>query len=503
MMAMTLNKTKKEEDESKEPEQKESTDPIPIRPSVSTTPPPPDDTVGMLSSSAPPYMMDFLREEPNNNVLVTGSAKADSLCTPAKRRATGHHHLSPQLPSTSSITIPSYNYAHEDEPLGRMALDHRPQPPLATSPIYENNHFPASPTEYSSFTLQHHPGMYSPPGSAPTTPMSADTQDQLQQNPGSLSFEELLTLFYNSSIHSPPSQQQQHPVSYQHPLSQSPPTSSSSVISSASSTMPPPSPAPAQQRYMEATPPKEAPLPPSTSTPLRKSESKTKCTNCGTTTTPLWRRNPEGQPLCNACGLFLKLHGVVRPLSLKTDIIKKRNRTSTSAVNGGSAHHKKTSVSTGTVPATTTPTPTMAEHRRSTGTLHIAPIKRQRRDPSPSLPSPLLPLQQQQQQQHQVQQQPGATLNANNVISVLEAIGLQLNSLPAEVLPLIASAANYHAANKQRQQQPQQQLQHQQHHPSSQQQQQQQQQNYEFLQQQQHHLHHHHGILYDNRPSPP
>ncbi|UZJ54494.1 hypothetical protein CBS101457_003814 [Exobasidium rhododendri] len=54
------------------------------------------------------------------------------------------------------------------------------------------------------------------------------------------------------------------------------------------------------------------------------------CSNCNTTKTPLWRRDPEGQPLCNACGLFLKLHGVVRPLSLKTDVIKKRNRAGTS-----------------------------------------------------------------------------------------------------------------------------------------------------------------------------
>ncbi|KAI0743591.1 hypothetical protein C8Q80DRAFT_1345613 [Daedaleopsis nitida] len=54
----------------------------------------------------------------------------------------------------------------------------------------------------------------------------------------------------------------------------------------------------------------------------------TVCTNCQTTITPLWRRDPDGQPLCNACGLFYKLHGVVRPLSLKTDVIKKRNRAS-------------------------------------------------------------------------------------------------------------------------------------------------------------------------------
>ncbi|KAL9106650.1 MAG: hypothetical protein Q9227_008370 [Pyrenula ochraceoflavens] len=63
----------------------------------------------------------------------------------------------------------------------------------------------------------------------------------------------------------------------------------------------------------------------------------TTCTNCYTQTTPLWRRNPEGHPLCNACGLFLKLHGVVRPLSLKTDVIKKRNRGSGNAAAAGGA----------------------------------------------------------------------------------------------------------------------------------------------------------------------
>lgn len=69
----------------------------------------------------------------------------------------------------------------------------------------------------------------------------------------------------------------------------------------------------------------------------------TTCTNCFTQTTPLWRRNPEGQPLCNACGLFLKLHGVVRPLSLKTDVIKKRNRGSGNAVPTGSGTRSKKS----------------------------------------------------------------------------------------------------------------------------------------------------------------
>lgn len=50
------------------------------------------------------------------------------------------------------------------------------------------------------------------------------------------------------------------------------------------------------------------------------------CSNCGTSTTPLWRRDLDGSSLCNACGLYLKLHHEKRPLSMKTDNIKKRQR---------------------------------------------------------------------------------------------------------------------------------------------------------------------------------
>ena len=137
----------------------------------------------------------------------------------------------------------------------------------------------------------------------------------------------------------------------------------------------------------------------------------TTCTNCFTTTTPLWRRNPEGHPLCNACGLFLKLHGVVRPLSLKTDVIKKRNRGSGNPTSTTSSRSKKmasrknsiaisantpskssanegdspksTAGSAGTGTAATTPTSATAEKPTPKNPIAIAP--------GPPKPTPIAP----------------------------------------------------------------------------------------------------------------
>ncbi|SCU78190.1 LAFA_0A05402g1_1 [Lachancea sp. 'fantastica'] len=79
-------------------------------------------------------------------------------------------------------------------------------------------------------------------------------------------------------------------------------------------------------------------------------KAETQCNNCNTKTTPLWRRDPEGNPLCNACGLFLKLHGVVRPLSLKTDVIKKRQRTTSKPPGQSTTTFKDDSFSKDAVP---------------------------------------------------------------------------------------------------------------------------------------------------------
>ncbi|KAJ8728034.1 hypothetical protein PYW08_016419 [Mythimna loreyi] len=50
------------------------------------------------------------------------------------------------------------------------------------------------------------------------------------------------------------------------------------------------------------------------------------CSNCGTHTTTIWRRDTRGEMVCNACGLYFKLHGVPRPTAMRRDTIHTRRR---------------------------------------------------------------------------------------------------------------------------------------------------------------------------------
>ncbi|KAI9312399.1 GATA zinc finger-domain-containing protein, partial [Dichotomocladium elegans] len=50
------------------------------------------------------------------------------------------------------------------------------------------------------------------------------------------------------------------------------------------------------------------------------------CTNCHQTQTPLWRKNDRGEPVCNACGLYSRLHHRDRPIEMRKTKIQRRRR---------------------------------------------------------------------------------------------------------------------------------------------------------------------------------
>ncbi|XP_011332327.1 transcription factor GATA-6 isoform X2 [Ooceraea biroi] len=73
-------------------------------------------------------------------------------------------------------------------------------------------------------------------------------------------------------------------------------------------------------------PPMKYPKPKQLVTPTNVRRTGVQCANCRTSNTTLWRRNNNGEPVCNACGLYFKLHNVNRPLSMKKEGIQTRKR---------------------------------------------------------------------------------------------------------------------------------------------------------------------------------
>lgn len=54
--------------------------------------------------------------------------------------------------------------------------------------------------------------------------------------------------------------------------------------------------------------------------------SRHSCHNCGVTSTPFWRKAPDGYYYCNACGLYLRTHKSQRPTSLSQNRESRRNK---------------------------------------------------------------------------------------------------------------------------------------------------------------------------------
>ncbi|KAI8839386.1 hypothetical protein BJ741DRAFT_599199 [Chytriomyces cf. hyalinus JEL632] len=79
------------------------------------------------------------------------------------------------------------------------------------------------------------------------------------------------------------------------------------------------SPAPSEDSYSEE------PVPKRRMTGIKYNQQH-RCANCDTTVASRWRRDDEGQRVCNACGVYFRLYGRKRVVAKTTKVVKRRNR---------------------------------------------------------------------------------------------------------------------------------------------------------------------------------
>lgn len=82
------------------------------------------------------------------------------------------------------------------------------------------------------------------------------------------------------------------------------------------------------------------------STTSKSVDSGISCTNCNTNKTTLWRRSSKGDLVCNACGLYFRLHGVPRPLAMKKNGLQTRTRKEKKNRKSSTPQHKSSNGST-------------------------------------------------------------------------------------------------------------------------------------------------------------
>ncbi|KAI7880911.1 hypothetical protein K492DRAFT_162109 [Lichtheimia hyalospora FSU 10163] len=471
------------------------------------SPPQSDDTTALLSSSAPPYIMDILRDsldlldEQTRNVMVSGSSRASSFTTANTTDENKHHddHAEPHCSEAMVIPHAMENDLAVSETYSHQGLSQSSKPAHYSflqqqHPITTTTH-QHMPTTTSSSTNHSLVDMHTIPRASSFSSMTIPHPETMAEIPhtttavginpsgSGMSLDDLV------SFCDPDQKQSWEPpldalglLSLQSiDIDRTSTTSSADTLEKNNNTT---STIIGSDTYNDNKQTSSISVTPGHQ--QRKAtfqQDRTRCSNCDTTTTPLWRRDPEGQTLCNACGLFYKLHGVVRPLSLKSDGIKKRNRQGGNTQGSGNTRFKSKQQlempGRGLMPATSSfhvlpgrrplftrsqpPAASMAyqqskkkrrastqpiyNHHNTFGNTTSSSSSVSFNHPNDGYNTLLLQPSSQQQQQ---QQHPGLPPDLH---ATLETIGNHLSTLPPELLPIIASAANYHAMAKRQQQQ--------------------------------------------------